>query len=204
MRNKRAGIVHNSEWLRVAEEKTNVRVETSRLLEPGVNLDPADIEKRWPGLSLREKLNLCAAYQAKPTITEQDEKLLDFIMREGDELIFSSIASVLTRHRDTHRVAAFICERIAKQAQPLANFYQAIEKLAYTQCIPQLLVKLKSLENAGVNPLGDNKLLSIDFLYCCRALWKLTGSVQYFNKIKEFTQSTDEIVRGAAKRLATG
>jgi hypothetical protein len=106
----------------------------------------------WDQLSLQEKLDLCAAYHAKPVITKEDEKILDIMMRKGDEITWSSIASVLARHTERHRVLAFVRDRIKTQTPPLANFYHAAELLGDSELVPQLLDKHREYERIGVSP----------------------------------------------------
>jgi hypothetical protein len=112
-------LVRESEWVRVYEVKPNVLAQTSKFLENGLELKADGFERMWAGLSLREKLDLCAAYSAKPTISAEDERVLNIVMEKGDDVTWSNIVSTLTRHSDRERVTAFVRTRIEKQSPPL-------------------------------------------------------------------------------------
>ncbi len=200
-KNKRRQVVRESDWVRLYRSKPNLIVERSKFLEDGLQLSPTGFEQRWTGLSPQEKLDLCAAYHAKRAITSDDEKILSVIMRKGDDLTWSCIASVLTRHSDRRRVLVFIGDRIEKQSPPLANFYHAAEVLGDSTLVPQLVNRHKAFQEAAIDPENGDRILCIDYLTCCRSLWKLTGSRVYREPIEKYLLARDKFVKDCAKRL---
>jgi hypothetical protein len=191
--------IRESEWLRVNQPRSNVRAEISKIVKEVV--DPVRVREIWPKLSPQEKLDLCVAYHSKLHITKADEEVLDLIMEQGDEPIWNSIASVLTRHTDGHRIAVFLSERIEKQTPPIGNFCHALEIIKAKESVPHLLKRLQEFEAVGASPSNPNRLLNFDYLYCCSALWKLTSSGDYANRVKPFLAADDDLVRSAAKRI---
>ena len=194
-------LVRESEWLQIYRLNPNLWIQTSKFLAGGLELKADDFDHKWESLSARDRLDLCSAYIAKPQLSDEDEKILDIIMREGDEISWSHIVSVLVRHSDRKRVLAFIRERIQNQSPPLANFYQAAETLGDQGVVPQLQEKYRHYLEGGLTPKRGDRVLSIDYLVCARALWKLTGLQQYEELLKTYLQAADKFVRDSAKRL---
>jgi hypothetical protein len=199
--NRRRRTVRESNWVRVEQTKDGLYVQSSKFLEAGVELSARGFGRLWAGLSPQERLDLCAAYHAKPTITNEDEEILSIIMRKGDDLTWSSIASVLTRHSNRRRVQGFIKSRIAKQAPPLSNFYHAAELLGDSALVPLLAKRHRAYQESAINPETGDRVLSIDYLTCCRTLWKLTGSREYEEMIVKYLSARDKFVSDCAKRL---
>jgi hypothetical protein len=194
-------LVRESEWLRVYRTNQNVLVEKSRFLEDGLVLKASELGKMWDTLSPQQKHDLCIAYHAKVEISKDDEKILNIIMEKGNEFTWSHIASVLTRHPDRERIAAFFISRIERQSPPLSNFFQAVETLGDSRLVPHLLKRYNQYRESGVSPKNKDRVLTIDYLTCCRTLGKLTGSRQYEREITEYIHAEDKLVRDTAKRL---
>jgi hypothetical protein len=194
-------LVRDSKWVRTYRDKPNVWTQTSKFLEGRVDLQAQEFESIWAKLSLREKLDVCTAYTAKAQISEEDEKILDVIMRKGDDVTWSNIVSVLTRHTDRERVSHFIRGRIQKQPPPLANFYQAVEMLGDTAAIPLLKKKHHGYGKKRLGPQSRDRISCIDYLTCSMTLWKLTGLQEYKQTIDRFVPAEDEFVKDCATRL---
>ena len=196
---KRANPVRESRWMRVYQVKPNLWSERSRFLTDGLQLKSDQFENLWKGLSPREKVDFCAAYSMKPVMTEDDEEILNYLIQNGDEDTWSSLAGLLTRHPDRKRILTFFQDRIEKQSPPIANFYQAMEMLSDTDAVEPLLRRYQRYHKEVV--IGANRLLCIDYLTCCRTLWKLTGEEEYRQVIEEYLHSDDKFVGDAAKWL---
>lgn len=194
-------LVRESKWLRVYEVKPNVFKESSKLLEDGLELDPDEFDRTWPQLSPRERLDVCAAYRAKRQLSNDDERILNIIMERGDEVTWSNIASVLARHTDRGRVLSFLRDRIQEQHTGLANLFQTAETLGDKSSVPLLLEKYHGYRNIGLSPECSDQRSCVDYLACCKALWKLTGSAQYRKAIEEFIDTESKLLRDTAKRL---
>lgn len=195
-------LVRESRWMRVYKAGPNLLIYDSKFDEDRLELQASEFKRIWPGLTLDEKLEFCHAYGAKREITKEDEKILNLIMETGDEIIWRNIVSMLTGHPNKARVLKFIRNRVKEQHPPLSNFYQAIETLRDVQSAPHLRKRYQQyLSECGAGPKVDDRELCLDYLYCCKALWKLTGSQEYKQAIRNFLSAHDEVVRNCAKRL---
>ena len=201
MTRKDRKLVRESEWVRIYRTKNNVLEVVSKFLEGNLQPTAAEFEKKWPVLSPEGRLDVCSAYQAKARLSEEDVEILNVIMMMGDELSWGNIVSVFARHPDRNRVIAFIRERLEKQSPPLANFYQAIETLEAKELIPKLLEKHKQYRRSGVSPKSQDRILCIDYLVCCKTVWKLTGIQDYKAELQEYLTSDDKVTRDFASRL---
>ncbi len=195
------GIVRESKWLRVREVKPNVFEIQSKLLQDGLEPDPEEVDRMWPQLSPRERLDLCLAYCAKPEITKQDERILNIMMERGDETIWGDLASVLTRHTDRMRVLGFLRERVREQRTLVANYYQALETMGDAGAVPLLIRRYQTYIAGGGKPEMADQALAVDYLGCCRALWKLTGTDRYRQAIQEHVDAPSKFLRDLARRL---
>jgi hypothetical protein len=193
--------VRESEWLRVRRVTPDLLEQTSRFLEPGFELKASGFEERWNTLSAQEQLDLCTAYHAKPTLSADDETILKFIMAHGNDLVWSSVVSVLTRLPSRYLVSEFVKSRIEKQREPLANFYHAAEILADHSLIPLLRRKYREYQDMGITPASEDQVLSFDYLTCCRTLWKLTGEQRYEQQIRMFSQARSKSLKDYSKHL---
>jgi len=167
----------------------------------GLQISREEIERIWPDLSSLEKLEFSIAYGSKPTVTAEDEKVMDFLMEAGGEHVWSVIPLLLTRHSNREKVMSFLLERATATGPCVANHYQALEILGDRRAIPTLQrareIHLHNIE-AGARDEIHN------YLVCCRALWKLEGSDAYAAEIRKALQSADADVSAAAKLLLEG
>jgi len=187
--------------LRVREVKPNVFQVESKLLQDGLEPDPEEIDRSWPQLSQRDRLDLCQAYPAKRRITKDDERILNIMMERGDEVLWRNLASVLTRHGDRARVSAFLRKRAGEQRRLVANYYKALETLGDNEAVPVLVKRYEAYRSGGGTPDLADRALCLDYLACCRTLWKLTGTGRYRRAIEEHVNASSKFLRDLARRL---
>jgi hypothetical protein len=197
----RRKIVRESRWLRVREVKPNVFQVESKLLQDGLEPDPDEIDRTWSQLSQRDRLDLCHAYHAKRRITKDDERILNIMMERGDEFTWSELAGVLTRHSDRARVSAFLRKRAGEQPTLVANYYQALETLSDKEAVPVLVKRYEEYRSGGGTPDLADRARCLDYLTCCRTLWKLTGTSRYRRAIEEHVNAPSKFLRDLAGRL---
>jgi hypothetical protein len=197
----RRKIVRESRWLRVREVKPNVFSVESKLFQDRLEIDPEDFDRMWSQLSSRDLLDLCHAYDAKPEITKNDERVLNIMMEKGDEIIWRNLAGGLTRHSDRARVLAFLRSRIREQSSLVANYYRALETIGDKGSVPLLLQRYRAYRSGAEAPDLANEALCVDYLTCCRALWKLTGTARYRRAIAEHIDAEPKFLRDLARRL---
>lgn len=200
-RKSRRKIVRESRWLRVCEVKPNVFRVESKLLQDGLEPDPEEIDRTWSQLSQRDRLDLSHAYHAKRQITKGDEKILNLMMERGNEAVWRNLVSVLTRHSDRGRVLAFLRKRVEGQTAPAANYYQALETMRDGEAIPLLVRRYEEYRIGGRMPDLTDRALCVDYLTCCRTLWKLTGTARYRRALEEHVNAPSKFLRDLARRL---
>lgn len=201
MKNSRATnrrSIRDTRWIRLNEEKSGEVVEHSKLVHAEV--DAEEIVKTWPKMSLREKLDIAAAYHAKSEFSRGDQEVLGFIMDCGEDIVWASMASVFARAIEHERVKDFLRQRLIHQPPPLGNFFHAIEILQDPELLPLLHYRFEQYRRAKILPKDSKPTEGIDFVMCCRALWKLTNIEGYKRHIEEFTDASDGLIRVCAVR----
>ena len=195
-------LVRESRWEKVYRTGANTWTHQSKFLDPRFELKASDFEAIWPRMTQEERTEFCVAYRAKPAFTTEDEQILNVIMQTGNDVVWNSVASMLPRHPDRSRVLAFIRDRLQRQSPPLANFYSAIETLHDVGSLPVLRRKYGQYQSESkVTAETSDRVLCLDFLTCCRALWKLGGGAEYRQTIESFVSARDEFARNYAKVL---
>ena len=104
-------LITESAWTRVYKDG-DATLRDSKFFRDGLEVSAESIKARWSSLSGPQKLDFANAFMAKPKVTPEDERILDFLMEEGEPYIWGTIAILLPRHRDKDRVLAFLLERI--------------------------------------------------------------------------------------------
>jgi hypothetical protein len=198
-------LIRESEWMRVYESPRFGRVYESKFLADGLEVPAESIISRWPRLSFAERIEFSNAFAAKPQLTVEDERILDFLMDIGSFEIWMAIAPLLPRSRNRERALKFLLDRIGEGRLYSSNFFQAAETMNDRRAVPALRSVYdrygKTLQGLVQAP---EKLDYVDYLQCCRALWVLEGSPEYRKVIEEFSRSSAESVRSLAERLLTG
>jgi hypothetical protein len=184
----------------------DVTLEDSKFLRDGLEVSAESIIGRWPSLSPHQKLEFAHAFSAKPKITSEDERILDFLMGLEEPIIWRAIAILLHRHRDKERALAFVLARIAEDAGRTANFFQALGLMGDKRAIPALRAAYDDYRKklgAGADASADFDYIS--YLSCCNALWKLEGSKECRDVLEEFTRSDEKSLRRFAEiKLRSG
>jgi hypothetical protein len=190
--------VQDSEWETLHKLKNGSLQFVSKFLVSGLAISSETLRSRWDTFSTDEKYAFARAYSAKPSLTAADDEILNFLMENGDSVIWISIAPLLTRHQDRDRVLSFLLDNIHDLQGPKANFFQAIESLGDVRAVSTLrLIYLEFSENTR----SREKIDRLDFLQCCRALLALDGAMEYEDRLKSFLFDPDEDVRKWAQRF---
>lgn len=201
----RKKLVHEDRWSRVFEVEPNFFAYESKFETEEVPVSVEELRQEWPSWNDSEKLNFASAFRQKRQITKRDEKIFEFLMAEGDEPVWSTIALSLTRHSDQKVILNFLLERLRRGTEPKANFIQALYVLGDTAALPSLhelhdrLVKeMKSAEAK------EDRWKIVDLLRCCEALAYLEKSERYQDEIRPFLEHSDEAIRAQAQMALAG
>jgi hypothetical protein len=200
----RAKFVKESEWMRVYELKPKHRHYESKFLSNEAQMSADSFAARWPLFSVNERLEFVLAYHAKGDFTNDDERIIDMIMRDGDDHIWSNLALFMIRHPVQSRVLAFFRARLEARPENPFNYIQALGEAKDREAEPVLRTYFDQFRPAaeterlsGVS-LDDWNSPGWRFLTCCEALWKVTGSDAYENDLRTYVHHPNSQIRWKA------
>jgi hypothetical protein len=192
-----------TEWTRVYEVGGWMCHE-SKFMTDSLKVSAESIKARWPTFSIGEKLDFAQAFSRAREVTPENERILDFLMEAGDFNVWMSITGPLRHHRDKDRVLAFLLERVKAEDTPKGNFFQALGWMNDKRALPALRAAYDGYRTRlGASPASraSPDCDYIDYLDCCAALWKISGSLEYKQVIEEALKSQDDDVRNTAGLL---
>lgn len=202
----RGKLVKETEWTRVYEVGGQFCYE-SKFMTDGLKVSAESIKARWAAFSIGEKLDFAQAFSLAGEVTPENERILDFLMEAGDFNVWMSITSPLPHHRNKDRVLAFLLERVKAEDVPKGNFFQALGLMNDKRALPALratcdsyreLLSTRPASRAEGEPFDYDYL---DYLHCCAALSKISGSLEYKQVIEEALKSQDDDVRNTAELI---
>ena len=200
---QRGKLIRESEWMRVYEcqyEAQKGMHYESKFLTDRIRVSADSIIRRWPELSFEEKNEFANAFAVKPEATSEDERILNFLMEQDDFYIWMGIAPLLPSHRDRDRALAFLRERVRQRHVDKANFFQALGLIGDKRAVPALRAAYDGYREAlGAGLASGAQPDYTDYLYCCYALWRISGSAEYKQVIEEASKSPHESVRATAE-----
>lgn len=201
---KSAKLVKESEWMRVYELKPKYLHHESKFLSNEVRMTADSFVLRWPSMTANERLEFVLAYHAKRDFTRDDEQIVEIIMQDGDDHIWSNLALFMIRHPAPDRVLAFLRARLEAKPENPVNYIQALGE-AKDHAAIQILqtyfdqvrpaAETERLAGASLEPWGSP---SWRFLICCEALWKVSGSDVYENELRTYVDHPNPSIRRKA------
>lgn len=133
-------------------------------------------------------------------------RIIEIIMQDGDDHIWSNLALFMVRHPAPDRVLAFLRGRLqAKPENPL-NYIQALGEAKDRSAIEILQTYFYQFRPAAETERLGGVLLeawnspSRHFLICCDALGKVTGSDVYKNDLRTYLDHPNPRIRWQARR----
>jgi hypothetical protein len=204
-KNKRG--VRELKWMTISRPKPNLVVKHSKFLDPRFQITFAQFVEIWPAMTEEEQVDFAQAYCAKARVTGEDEKILNVLLQPNQRRLWNSLVPLITRHPDKVVARAFV-RRLLRDLTPessLNDAYFAVELLDDKESVPELEKKYKEYKlTFGINPQKGERLMTMNYLGCCRALWKVTGQAEYRKEIEMFLTAYDDLVARRAKDLLKG
>lgn len=192
-------ILEETEWMVVYRLENGQSLHESKFLTKDATVTADALRERWGSFSPKQRYDFVRAYQAKPEVTSEDEKVLEFLMDSEDPAIWATIAPLLARHKKRERILAFILSRIQQPWGPKANFYQVLGALSAPESVPILKQSLlKHREEMLAHPSlqsWNDRLIYLDYLSCSAALFAITHERQFIKNLKEMLQHSDHAVQ---------
>ena len=201
---KSAKLVNESEWMRVYELKPKYYRYESKFLSNEVTMSADSFVTRWPAMNANERLEFVLAYHAKGDFTDDDERIIEIIMQDGDDHIWSNLALFMVRYPEPDRVLGFLRERLQAKPENPFNYIQALGEARDRAAIEILQTYFDEFRpGAETERLGGASLESWNspswrFLICCEALWKVTGSDVYENDLRTYLDHPNPGIRRKA------
>lgn len=195
------------EWFEAGQFAGKPARHVSKFLRKDFNVAVEVVEARWPSWTSEERLIFAGAYSARLPRTDNDQRILDFLMQNGDRRIWRKIALSVARHRDRSCALKFLLARVADGLPPLSNYYQAFQILLAPESVPLLLDALsKHRREVELHPsvrTPAERLMYSDYLYCSATLFKITGQEEYRANIRRMLAHSEEVVRQRAAFIAS-
>jgi hypothetical protein len=200
-------LIHEDRWSRTYQAGENFYASESKFEADGLSVSVEELSSAWDSWNESEKLSFVNAYRSKTQFVESDEKILEFLMAQGDEPVWSTIASSLALHHSNKKmVLDFLLERLKSGSEPKSNFIQALYVLGDVAALPslhQLHDRLSERVKSGSHGQADHWAVN-DFLTCCKALAYLEGAERYRDEIRPFLDDPNELIRIHAQNALAG
>lgn len=175
------------------------------LAEKGFSVAASEIRRRWPLMEEGERMDFASHFHVKETWTENDTEILEILMNDGDEKVWSSCALAMLRHPNRDRAVNFLIERVrqSQSERPPLNCMQALgiagDRRAVAVIRPYYDKYLKAMEIEAVTGAQDDIFRGPvpyhAFFAIAGDLVKLEGSKEYDQTIRGYFNHPNEQVR---------
>lgn len=191
-------VIEEREWYRHYASPKHPSIYESKFATGEATITLADLLSRWPEWNEGERVQFAQAFKYKPELAGGDEQILDFLMRQGGEMLSSSIATMVAKLRDTKRAAGFLTDCLKAFPNTRGNFLCALADLAAPETTPSLLSVHKECADKVAENADDYGSIS-DLLYCSAALYRTTKEARYLNIITSYSRHPEKPVRSQAE-----
>jgi len=175
------------------------------MVEPGFEVSAEEIRGRWPTMDEHERLDFASNFHSKQDWTENDTAILEIIMRDGNDFIWSSCALAMLKHHDRNRAIEFLIERVERSESnhPPLNYTQALGLAGDPRAVkvirPHYEKYLKATEGEDVRGVPDDVFFGPvpyhAFLAIAGDLYRITHSEEYKHAIHKYFDHPSEQVR---------
>src|SRR5579859_1043570 len=190
--------VGQDEWFEYFKSEGHPLIRISKFRSGKVDMSLEDLSKQWVGWSEEQKLGFASAFSVKHEITTADERILDFLMSQGDERTILVLALCLTRHSDKERIVSFLGSRLLVGLEPKANIIQALALLGNPLAVGPLQQLLEVMHSQSKR----DKWWKLDYVYTHWALVQLRA--QPPAAFEELMNNADSELRDTAIQLSKG
>ena len=192
-------LIRESEWIRVYLLGDKRHLVESKFQTDGLQISAQSLRMKWSSLSPADQHEFALAFISKPVFTEEDQKVLDFLMFVRDDCVGSMVAVRLPEYSDRERALLFLLEKVNADVWGVANHYQALERMRDPRAIPLLRQKYDQYVQT-LTPISGRTLRELGaYISCCSALRRLTGLQEYDNALRELLSHPEESVQHRAE-----
>jgi hypothetical protein len=198
-------LLRESKWSREYSTGPSGIVYESKFVTDGLKILPSSIKQEWDALSPEARRDFALAFCAgtESELSQDDQEILAFLMQDGTDEIWSTIATTLARHPDRDLALRFLLEQIQFSQYNLANYFRAVELLAHPEAVPILRRKYELIRRRFETNRFESRSVGewIEYLQCCRALWKLTNDKHFEDELRQAQSNQTEKIRSFATLL---
>ena len=199
-------LVKRTDWSYSFKGGSNSYCTISRFMaEEGFVVSASEIRQRWPSMNETERIDFAMNFRVKEPCTENDTAILETIMNEGNDEIWSCSALAMLKHPDRNRVVEFLIDRVQQSASehPPLNYMQALgiagDRRAVASIRPYYEKYLKAMIAEAVSGVPDDVFWGPipyhAFLSIAGDLYKIEGSTEYEQTIRKYFDHPNEQVR---------
>lgn len=201
-----------SEWSYSFKCGANSYCRISRcMVEADFQVSASEIRQRWPGMDERERLDFASNFHNKKTWTENDTEILEMIMADGSDRIWSSCALAMLNHADRNRAVEFLIGRVehwADKRHPPLNYMQALGMAGDHRGVaviqPYYEEYRKRMEAERETGIPEDVLCGPipyhAFLAICGDLFKITRAKEFEEAARKYFDHPKEQVRWWAEQ----
>jgi len=193
-------LIKETAWSRTYEVDGGMRMYESKFKVSGLAVGIDHVQFNWPNWNDSERLDFAKAFSAKSEFTSDETRILEFVMKNGSDVIASIVANAITRGTNKETALELIFARLRSTKEEKANFFQALRELRDQRAVPVLKEFHDDLQRALKLP-EVAKGVIFDYLSCCTSLARLTDDSKYREVVESYVTSEDETIRGFATTL---
>jgi hypothetical protein len=174
------------------------------MAEEGFEVSASEIRQRWPSMNEGERMDFASNFHVKESWTENGSEILEIIMNDGNEHIWSACALAMLRHPDPNRTVEFLMERVQRNEsdRPPLNYIQALGIAGDRRAVPVIRPYydkcLKAMGSEAVTGVPEDifwgPIPYHAFLSIAAALFKIEGSNEYEQAIRKYLVHPNEQV----------
>jgi len=164
-----------------------------------------EVRRRWPSMDERERVDFASNFYHKKTWTDNDTEILEIIMNDGDDSVWTSCALAMLKHPDRNRIIEFLVTRVRdrqSERSPL-NYIQALGRAKDRRAVailrPYYDKYLKAMEAEAIIGIPDDLFRGpipyFPFLCVAGSLFQIEGSGEYEQAVRKYLDHPKEQVR---------
>ena len=194
-----------TEWMYFYKVGSKSGYKISKFWDETFEVGASTLRQRWPSMKENERLEFCFCWSNKATWSENDTEILEIVMGDGNDRLWTSCSFAFPRHPDRDRVVSFLVERLEKldsKNSPL-NYFQALgimkDRRGAAAIRPYYERYREGVQAEGVTRVPDDVVFGpipyFPYLCACGALVKLDGAPEYEQAIRKYFDHPNEQVR---------
>lgn len=175
------------------------------LVESDLAVSASEIRRRWPTMGDRDRVDFVSNWSSKRNWTAEDSEILEMLMVEADDQACHSCTQAFLKHPDRDRAVSFLIARVMnwKEEHAPLNYFQVLgmakDKRAVAAILPWYEKYQKEVGREADIGIPENLAFGpipyFPYLCTAGALYAITGSTEYEQAIRRYSDHPKEQVR---------